>query len=68
MSLILKQIFQFLKLLNSDTATNQIAAGIAMGFILGMTPALSLQTLFVFACIFLFRIQMGAAFLTAFFF
>ena len=68
MGLILKQIFQFIKLLNSDTATNQIAAGMAMGFILGMTPAFSLQTLLVFACIFLFRIQMGAAFITAFFF
>ncbi|MCB9025388.1 MAG: TIGR03546 family protein [Bdellovibrionaceae bacterium] len=68
MGLIFKQIFQFIKLLNSDTATNQIAAGIAMGFVLGMTPAFSLQTLVVFICIFLFRIQMGAAFLSAFFF
>ena len=68
MGLILKQIFQFIKLLNSDTATNQIAAGIAMGFILGMTPAFSLQTIAVFVLIFIFRIQMGAAFLSAFFF
>lgn len=68
MGLILKQIFQFIKLLNSDTATNQIAAGIAMGFVLGMTPVFSLQTLIVFIFIFLFRIQIGAAFVTAFFF
>ena len=68
MGLLLKQIFQFVKLLNSDTGTNQIAAGIAAGFVLGMTPALSLQTLLIFACIFLFRIQMGAAFISAFFF
>ncbi len=68
MSLILKQIFQFLKLLNSDTGTNQIAAGIACGFVLGMTPALSLQTFLIFALMFFFRIQMGAAFLAAFFF
>lgn len=68
MSLLLKQIFSFFKLLNSDTGTNQIAAGCAAGFVLGMTPALSLQTLLIFALIFLFRIQIGAAFITAFFF
>lgn len=68
MGLIAKQIFQFLKLLNSDTGTNQIAAGIACGFVLGMTPTLSLQTIVIFILLFLFRIQMGAAFLTAFFF
>lgn len=68
MGFLLKQIFQFIKILNSDTGTNQIAAGIAAGFVLGMTPALSLQTLLIFLLIFLFRIQAGAAFVTAFFF
>jgi uncharacterized protein (TIGR03546 family) len=68
MTLLLKQLFGMLKLLNSETGQNQIAAGIAAGFILGMTPAFSLQTLLVFLCLFIFRIQMGAAFLAAFFF
>lgn len=68
MSLILKQLFGFLKMLNSETGQNQIAAGIAAGFILGMTPLLSLQSLLVFAFIFVFRIQAGAAFTAAFFF
>lgn len=68
MTLLLKQIFAFLRLLNSETGTNQIASGIAAGFILGMTPALSLQSIVVFLCIFAFRIQAGAAFLSAFFF
>ncbi|MCB0342150.1 MAG: TIGR03546 family protein [Pseudobdellovibrionaceae bacterium] len=68
MTLILKQIFAFLKLLNSETGTHQIAWGIALGFVLGMTPALSLQTLLVFLLIFIFRVQAGAAFLSAFFF
>jgi uncharacterized protein (TIGR03546 family) len=68
MTLLLKQLFGMLKLLNSETGQNQIAAGIAAGFILGMTPAFSLQTLLVFLCLFVFRIQMGAAFLAAFFF
>lgn len=68
MTLILKQIFSFLKMLNSETGHNQIAAGIAAGFILGMTPALSLQSLLVFLFIFFFRIQAGVAFMAAFFF
>lgn len=68
MTLLLKQLFGFLKLLNSETGHNQIATGIAAGFILGMTPALSLQSFLVFICIFFFRIQMGAAFIAAFFF
>src|SRR6185312_3467221 len=68
MTLLLKQIFGFLKMLNSETGHNSLAAGIAAGFILGMSPALSLQALLVFLCIFVFRIQMGAAFVAAFFF
>lgn len=68
MSLLLKQLFGFIKLLNSETGHNQIAAGVACGFILGMTPIFSLQSLLVFLLIFLFRIQAGAAFLSAFFF
>lgn len=68
MGLLFKQIFQFIKLLNSENGTNQIAAGIAAGFVLGMTPALSLQTILVFVCIFAFRIQAGAAMVSAGFF
>ena len=41
MTLILKQMFSLLKLLNSETGTNQIAAGVALGFIMGMAPAFS---------------------------
>ncbi len=68
MTLLLKQLFALIKLLNSDTATNQIAAGFACGLILGFSPVLSLQALLVFICLFLFRIQIGAALLSAFFF
>lgn len=68
MTLLLKQIFDLIKLLHSETGTQQIAWGVSMGFILGMTPAFSLQTLLVFILLFIFRIQMGAAFLSAFFF
>ncbi len=68
MGLILKQIFAFIKLLNSDTGTISLAAGLTCGFILGMTPVLSLHSLLIFLILFFFRIQIGAAFLAAFFF
>lgn len=68
MTALLKQIFNFLKLLNSDTGTNQLASGLALGLILGFAPFISIQTFVVFAIIFIFRVQLGAAFLSAFFF
>lgn len=68
MTLLLKQLFAFFKLLNSDTGSNQLAAGLAAGVILGFSPILSLQALFVLFCCFFFRIQLGAALLAAFFF
>lgn len=68
MTLILKQIFAFFKLLNSDTETTSISLGIACGLILGFAPALSLQTVLVILVLFFFRIQIGAATVSAFFF
>lgn len=68
MTLLLKQLFALIKLLHSDNGTSSIAWGVSMGFILGMTPAFSLQTILVFMLLFIFRIQIGAAFLAAFFF
>jgi uncharacterized protein (TIGR03546 family) len=68
MSLILKQLYQFLKLLNSDTGHNSLAFGLAIGIIFGFSPILSLQTLLVFVVAIFFRIQLGAAMLSGFFF
>ncbi len=68
MTLLLKQIFGFFKLLNSDTGTYQLAVGLTLGMFLGFSPFLSLQTLLVLLVLFFFRIQIGAAFLSAFFF
>ena len=68
MGLILKQIFAFIKLLNSDTGNISLALGMTCGFILGMTPVLSLHSLLVFLVLFFFRIQIGAALVMAFFF
>ncbi len=68
MGLILKQLFSFIKLLNSDTGKISLALGMTCGFILGMTPVLSLHSLLIFLILFFFRIQLGAALVTAFFF
>lgn len=68
MTLILKQFFSFIKLLHSDTGFISLSLGCVCGFILGMTPTLSLQSLLVFLLLFFFRIQIGAALVTAFFF
>ena len=68
MTMLLKQLFDLIKLLHSENGSQQVAWGVSMGFILGMTPAFSLQTLLVFILLFVFRIQIGAAFLSAFFF
>jgi uncharacterized protein (TIGR03546 family) len=68
MTLLLKQFFAFLQLLNSETGTNQLAAGLSLGLLLGFSPFISIQTLLVLLLVFFFRIQLGAAFLSAFFF
>jgi uncharacterized protein (TIGR03546 family) len=68
MTLILKQLFAFLRLLNSETGHNQLAAGLACGIILGFSPFFSLQTFLIFFLVFFFRIQFGAAMLSAFVF
>ncbi len=65
MTLLLNQVFKFIKLLNSDTGSNQIAAGVVCGMILGFSPVLSLQSLLVFIVMFFFRVQIGAAFMCA---
>lgn len=68
MTLLLKQIFAFFKLLNSDTGTNQISSGLALGIMLGFAPFFSIQTFLILILVFFFRIQLGAVFLSAFFF
>lgn len=68
MTLLLKQLFAFIRMINSDTGHNQLAAGLCCGLIMGFAPFISIQTLLVLALVFFFRIQMGAAFISAFFF
>lgn len=68
MTLLLKQLISLIKLLHSDTGQNQIAAGLTFGLFLGFAPFLSIQTILVLFISFIFRVQLGAAFISAFFF
>ncbi len=68
MTLLIKQLIGLIQLLHSDSGKNQIASGLAFGVFLGFAPFLSLQTALVLFVVFIFRVQLGAAFLSAFFF
>ena len=68
MTLLLKQLFAFFKMLNSETGTNQLSWGLALGFVLGFSPLFSLQGILVILICLFFRVQMGAAFLAGSFF
>lgn len=68
MTLLFKQLINLVRLLHSETGQNQIAAGLAFGVFLGFAPFFSLQTILVLFVVFIFRVQLGAAFLSAFFF
>lgn len=64
MFLIIKTIHNFLKLLNSETAPSQLAAGVSFGMIVGLTPFLSLHNLFIFLIVCLFRVNFSMFFLS----
>lgn len=68
MGLLLKNIFNLLRLLHSESGHHQISWAVAAGFIMGMSPALSIQTILVFFFILFFRVQMAMAFASAFMF
>lgn len=68
MTLLLKQIFNLLKLLNSDTGEKSLALGFVIGMFLGFSPLLSLQSLFMIIILFMFKVQIGAALCSSFFF
>lgn len=68
MTLLIKQLLQMIKLLHSENGTHQLAIGLTLGTFLGFSPFFSLQTILIFFFILIFRVQIGAAFLSAFFF
>ena len=61
--LILKMIQKLIATLNSDGTKGQVAAGIAMGSALGLTPLVNLHNLLVVAAVFLFNVSVPAAML-----
>lgn len=61
-------IFKLIKTLHSDEEPHNMAAGFALGSIIGLTPLLSLHNLFVFLIILVFNVSISAAFFGIFFF
>lgn len=68
MTLLLNQLFKFVTLLHSENGTKQISWGLTLGAFLGFSPFFSLQTVLILMILFFFKVQFGAAFLSAFVF
>lgn len=61
MTLVLKLIQSIVKALHSEGTPGQVAAGIALGAILGLTPLVNLHNLVVAALIFLLNVSVPGA-------
>ena len=61
--LLLKLLQWLIKALHSEGTPGQVAAGLALGAILGLTPLMSLHNAFVFACIMLLNVSFPGAML-----
>jgi uncharacterized protein (TIGR03546 family) len=68
MTLLIKQIINLIRMLHSENGLYQISWGLTLGAFLGFSPFFSIQTFLIFAVLLIFRVQFGAAFLSAFFF
>lgn len=65
---MLTLLAKLINALNSDSSPRQIAAGISLGLIIGLTPLFSLHNLLVLIIAFLIRINLGGFFLAITFF
>lgn len=61
--LILKFVLKFIRILNKDASPQQIAGGIALGSIIGITPLTSLHNLLVLVLILMVRVNISSALL-----
>jgi uncharacterized protein (TIGR03546 family) len=61
--LFLKLIQQLVKALNSEGTPGQVAAGIALGAVFGLTPLLNLHNLVLFGCALILNVSMPGVFL-----
>jgi uncharacterized protein (TIGR03546 family) len=66
--LILNQIFNLVKLINSETGKWQISFGFAVGMMLGLLPGFGIHTVVLFFLLCILRINLGAAMLSWAFF
>ncbi len=57
-------VSNLIKILHSDASPAQIAGGVALGLIIGITPLLSIHNLFIVFIILLIRINLGSAILS----
>ena len=60
---LLKLIQSIIKTLHSDGTTGQVAAGIALGAALGLTPLMNLHNLLVFSLIVILNVSFGGGML-----
>ncbi len=60
---LLKFIQSLVQTLHSDGSPGQIAAGLALGAALGLTPLMSLQNFVIFCLLFLLNVSFGAGML-----
>ena len=61
--MILKLIQKLIATLNSDGTPKQVAAGIAIGTVFGLTPLINLHNLVIFAIVLSFKITLPAVML-----
>ena len=61
---MLDSLIKFFRVLNSDVSPNQIAGGIMLGFILGLTPFWSLHNAVVILLVCLLRINVASVLLS----
>ncbi len=62
--IIVKLILKFIKILNKDASPQQIAGGMALGAIAGITPIASLHNLAVLILVLMLRVNISAAILS----
>src|ERR1051326_9087090 len=60
----LKFLMKFIGILNKNGSPRQVAAGLALGSIAGITPKMSLHNLVLLVLIFMVRVNVSAAFLS----
>lgn len=59
MLLIIKYISKLLKALSSEASPSQIAGGIVLGMIIGLTPVFSIHNLFIIVLIIVLKVNIG---------